>query len=107
MNNFSYLHDASFLRQLDNERLKTSYTKIIILNQEELPLETIQGRVSNGSLSINGSSSVRRTGSITFLAKEENNDLTNIDNLLALNKKIRILIRFLIIKKGGKSNGNA
>ena len=71
MNNFSYLHDASFLRQLDNERLKTSYTKIIILNQEELPLETIQGRVSNGSLSINGSSSVRRTGSITFLAKEE------------------------------------
>lgn len=94
MNSFSYLHDASFLRKLDNERLKTSYTKIIILNQEELPLETIQGQVSNGSLSINGSSSVRRTGSITFLAKEENNDLTNIDNLLALNKKIKILIGF-------------
>lgn len=94
MGNFNYLYDTSFLRKLDNEKLKTIYIKIIILNQEELPLETIEGKVSNGNLNINGTSSVRRTGNITFLAEEKNNDIMNINNLLALNKKIKILIGF-------------
>ena len=33
---------------------------------------------------------MRRTCNLTFLATEENNDLTNIDNLLSINKKIKI-----------------
>ena len=75
---------------MDNKKLKTTYTKIIILNNQELPLETIQGRVSGGTLNINGSSAVRRTGSITFVAKEENNNLQDVDNILSLNKRIKI-----------------
>lgn len=94
MNNLSYLKDSSFLRLLDNQRLKTTYTKIIILNNQELPLETIEGRVSGGTLNINGSSAVRRTGSITFVAKEEDNNLEDIDNILSLNKRIKIYIGF-------------
>ena len=77
--NYDYLQDFSFLSRLDNKRLKTSYTKIIILNKEELPLETIQGRVSGGTLNLNGSSSVRRTGSISFIAKEEDNNLQDLN----------------------------
>lgn len=86
------LKDASFLRKLDRENLKTFYVKIIILNKDELPLRAIEGRVSAGSISIDGSSSVRRSGSITFLAEQKENDLTDVDNLLSINKKIKILV---------------
>ena len=92
--NYNYLQDSFFLSKIDNQKLKTSYTKIIILNKEEMPLETIQGKVSNGSLNLNGSSSVRRTGSITFLAEEKDNNLQDINNILSMNKRIKILIGF-------------
>lgn len=92
MAEISALKDASFLRKLDLENIKTFYVKILVLDKNELPLRAIEGRVSTGSISIDGSSSIRRSGSITFLAEEKNNDLTDVDNLLSMNKKIKILI---------------
>ena len=92
MAEISALKDASFLRKLDLENIKTFYVKILVLDKNELPLRAIEGRVSTGSISIDGSSSVRRSGSITFLAEEKDNDLTDVDNLLSMNKKIKILI---------------
>ena len=92
MAEISALKDASFLRKLDLENIKTFYVKILILDKNELPLRAIEGRVSTGSISIDGSSSIRRSGSITFLAEEKDNDLTDVDNLLSMNKKIKILI---------------
>lgn len=94
MRYYNYLQDSDFLRKLDNERLKTTYTKIIVLNKEELPLETIHGRVSSGNFSLNGSSNVRRTGSISFIAEEKDNNVQDLNHLLALNKKIKILVGF-------------
>jgi hypothetical protein len=94
MRYYDYLKDAAFLKELDNEKLKTTYTKIIILNKEELPLEAIHGRVSSGSFNLNGSSNVRRTGNISFIAEEKDNNVQDLDNLLALNKKIKILVGF-------------
>lgn len=88
----SALKDASFLRKLDLENIKTFYVKILVLDKNELPLRAIEGRVSAGSISIDGSSSIRRSGSITFVAEEKENDLTDVDNLLSMNKKIKILI---------------
>ena len=58
----------------------------------EVPIREIQGRVSSGSITIDGSSSVRRSGNITFLAEETENDLTDVDNLLSMNKKIKIFV---------------
>ena len=92
MAEISALKDASFLRKLDLENIKTFYVKILVLDKNELPLRAIEGRVSTGSISIDGSSSIRRSGSITFLAEEKDNDLTDVDNLLSMNKKIKILI---------------
>ena len=93
MREISVLKDAPFLRKLDLENLKTQYVKIIVLDKNEKPLRAIEGRVSNsGSININGKSAVRRAGSLTFLAEETENDLTDIDNLLSMNKRIRILI---------------
>ena len=92
MAEISALKDASFLRKLDLENIKTFYVKILVLDKNELPLRAIEGRVSTGSISIDSSSSIRRSGSITFLAEEKDNDLTDVDNLLSMNKKIKILI---------------
>ena len=92
MSEISALKDAAFLKKLDAENIKVYYTKIIVLDKKEIPIRSIEGRVSGGSISIDGNSSVRRSGSITFVAEEDKNDLSDIDNLLALNKKIKILI---------------
>lgn len=94
MRELSLLLDAPFLRQLDLEKIKVYFVKIIILTRDEIPVRAIEGRVSTGSLSINGNSSMRRAGSITFLAEEKENDLTDVDNLLSMNRKIKILIGF-------------
>ena len=94
MKDISLLLDAPFLRQLDVENIKVYYVKILVLTKDEIPIRAIEGRVSGGSLSINGNSSMRRAGSITFLAEEKENDLTDVDNLLSMNRKIKILIGF-------------
>lgn len=92
MKDISILKDASFLKKLDLENIKVQYIKIIVLDKNEKPLRAIEGRVSTGSININGKSAVRRAGSITFLAEETENDLTDIDNLLSMNKRIKILV---------------
>lgn len=89
----NYLNDTTFLKELDLENLKKYYVKITVLNLDELPIKSIEGQVSSGSINIDGSSSVRRTCNLTFLIKEnEENNLENIDNLLSINKKIKIEI---------------
>ena len=92
MNTININTDGAFLRALDQEQFKVGYVKILILDKNEKPIKSIEGRVASGNISINGSSSVRRAGSISFLAEEGDNDLTDIDNLLSMNKKIKILI---------------
>ncbi len=51
-----------------------------------LKVEYYQGSVIN----INGSWSVRQTCNISFIEIDEDNDLTNVETLLSINKKIRI-----------------
>ena len=78
---------------LDNATAQSHWVKIEILDSEENFIEEIQGRVATGSnISIDGSSSVRRSTNFTFyLTEEDNPNLSDIGNLLSLNKKVRIL----------------
>ena len=87
------VQDATFLKSLDNDRNKFYYARIIILDKFDRPIKSIEGRTQQGSsISINGSSSVRRTCNITLIAEEAKNDLTNIENFLSINKKIKIAV---------------
>lgn len=89
----SYLKDTVFLKQLDNEHNKTIFIKIVVLDLNENPLREITGRISNqGSVNIDGQSAMRRTANITFIAEDANNDLSNLDNLLSINKKIQLFV---------------
>lgn len=93
MDSLSYLKNTEFLRALDNESNKFYWVKIEVLNMQELPIESIEGKVQQGAtISIDGSSSLRRTCTISFVAENDINDLTNIDNLLSINKKIKIYV---------------
>ena len=95
MYNFPYLHNSQFLNKFDKIKLKEQYVKIVVLDFEEKPIEEITGRVVGGSINLDGSSGMRRNGTINLVAQQEENNLTTIKNLLSINKKIEILIGFL------------
>ena len=70
------LLDNVFLTKLNNDRNRTIYARIISLNQQEYPIEQLEGIVTAGSISIDGNSAVRRSCSLTLSAKNlEINDV--------------------------------
>lgn len=80
------LLDNDFLIKLNNDRNRTIYAHIISLNQQEEPIEQLEGIVTGGSISIDGASAVRRTCSLTVSAKN-----LNINNVYwGLSTKIKI-----------------
>lgn len=66
------LADKDFLRELDQNREREVFAKIVSLDYNENPIEEITGRVSSGTVSIDGSSSVRRSCSLSLIALELN-----------------------------------
>lgn len=80
------LLDNNFLIKLNNDRNRTVYAHIISLNQQEEPIEELEGLVTGGSINIDGASAVRRTCSLTVSAKN-----LNINNVYwGLSTKIKI-----------------
>ena len=92
---FEYLNDMDFLTQLDKIHMQVQYAKIILLSfKDEEPIKEIQGSITSGSLSVNGSSAVRRTINLTMLASPINSNLEDIDNEISINKKIKVFIGY-------------
>ena len=105
--NFDYLKDINFLKELDNMPTKFQYVKLVLLSFDEKPIKEIQGTVQNGgTVSVNGASALRRTLSLTIFADAFTNDLTNIDNLISLNKKIRVYTGYKNLVKGYENYGD-
>ena len=66
-----------------------------MLDFVEKPIRTIQGQVISGSINLDGTSSIRRTCNLTMVAQEYENDLTNVNNLISINKKVDLEIGIL------------
>lgn len=64
------LLDEVFLQDLYADRHKEIYARIIALDKDENPIEQIEGQVTGGSVSLDGSSNVRRSCNITMVAQE-------------------------------------
>jgi len=92
---FPYLKDSVFLKKFDELKLKEQYVKLIVLTFDEMPIQEIQGKVTGGNLTLDGSSGMRRTGNLSMVADEYENDLTNTKHLLSINKKVEVLIGFV------------
>lgn len=93
--NFPYLKDSAFLKKFDELKLKEQYVKLIVLTFDEMPIQEIQGKVTGGNLTLDGSSGMRRTGNLSMIADEYENDLTDTKHLLSINKKVEVLIGFV------------
>lgn len=93
--NFPYLKDSSFLQEVDRLKVKEQYVKITVLDFQENPIQVIQGKVVSGSVSLDGKSSVRRTANLTMIADEYTNDLTNVNSLISINKKVELQVGYL------------
>jgi hypothetical protein len=59
---------SNFLLDLDKQRNKIIYARITALTSGELPTETVEGRITQGSVNIDGASAVRRTCSLTMVS---------------------------------------
>ena len=82
------LNDKVFLKELNENTFKELYAKVISLTKNEFPVEDISGKISQGSLSIDGSSTIRRTCSLTIVA-----DRTNINEYnWGFSTKFKLLI---------------
>ena len=92
---FPYLKDSAFLKKFDELKLKEQYVKLIVLTFDEMPIQEIQGKVTGGNLTLDGSSGMRRTGNLSMVADEYENDLTDTKHLLSINKKVEVLIGFV------------
>lgn len=89
---YEYLNDIDFLMKLDKANLRTHYAKIVLLSFDEKPIKEIQGTITAGTVTVNGSSSIRRTISLTMLASFENSGIDDIDNQISINKKIKVFV---------------
>ena len=88
----AFLRDKTFLKLIDNMQVKELYVKITVLDFYERPVGEIQGRATGGTISLNGSSAIRRTCSLTLVATESDTGYENTDNLISINKKVQIEI---------------
>ena len=81
-------YDKDFLLKLDKVKNKTVYARITALTFDERPIETIEGRVTQGSINVDGASAVRRTCSLTMIAK----DFNYLNYYWGLNTKFKLEI---------------
>lgn len=82
------LYNKEFLLKLDKCKNKVIYAKITSLTFQEYPIESVEGRVTQGSINLDGASAVRRTCSLTFVAK----DFNYSNYLWGLNTKFKLEI---------------
>ena len=65
------LLDMEFLNELHNNRQREVFARVTLLNQNELPIEYIEGRVTAGSVNVDGNSALRRTCNLTLTLKDQ------------------------------------
>ena len=88
MSKLNPLIDVDFLKRLDTEKEREVFAKVISLDWDENPTEEITGRVTGGSVNIDGTSAVRRTCSVSLVAEE----LNIHDYYWGLNTKFKLAV---------------
>ena len=87
-----YLTDIDFLDRLYGSHLLEQYFKITILDWNENPIKEIQGLVTGGNENLDGKSALRRTCNLSAYIDNDTANVTEVDNLFSLNKKIYLEI---------------
>jgi hypothetical protein len=95
----AYYEDANtgevkrnYLSELDNFVNQKQYIRITLLNWQEQPIKEIQGELSSGTLTKDGSSSVRRSCQLTAALDAGEYDVEDLSLDFSINKKIFVEI---------------
>lgn len=72
MNKDLYLLDKQFLNEMAEQKERDIYARIISLDINENSIEQIEGKITTGSINIDGGSAVRRTCSLTMVSQDVN-----------------------------------
>lgn len=86
---YPYWNDKDFLYELDTLQVAEEYIRVTALTWKDEPIQEVQGLITDGSLSINGDSAMRRT--VNFSAAFQDNSITQItdvNNIFSINKRI-------------------
>ena len=97
-----YLNDKEFLKKFDLENRKEQYIRISVLDfKTEIPIASIEGKSTGGSCNLSGTSNMRRTATCSIAVDpwgidgQQYHNITDIDNLISMNKKVRIFTGFI------------
>lgn len=82
------IEKRNFLKQIDDFVNQKQYVRVTLLSWDEEPLKEIQGEISSGTLSKDGSSAVRCTCQMSFSIDAGSYDVDDADMDFAINKKI-------------------
>lgn len=74
-NYYIKLYEEDFLLALYTQKNRELYAKIISLDINELPVQQIEGKITGGSINVDGDSNIRRTCNLSMVTKD-----TSIDN---------------------------
>lgn len=92
----NFLLDKSFLLKLNQHRVREYVCAILVLDFEtEAPIARIEGKVASGQMNVAANSPTRKTGSLKLVFDKDTFDITNVNNLIAINKKISLSIGFV------------
>lgn len=86
------LERRNFLSKIDSFVNQKRYVKITLLNWQEEPLKEIEGVITGGSMTFDGSSAVRRTCTMTTAVDATSYDVEDADEDFAIDKKIYLEI---------------
>ena len=81
-------YDFNFLKQLIEQRNRIVHVRITKLTFDELPIEVITGKITSGSINLDGDSALRRTCSLTLIS----DDIKDRDYDWAFNTKFKLEI---------------
>lgn len=86
-----FLTDRSFLLKVNQHRVKQYHCAILCLDFEtEKPLARLEGKVVSGSLNIAANAATRRTATLSLIFDKTTYNITDINNLIAIDKKISL-----------------
>lgn len=89
----SFLSDRSFLLKVNQHKVRRYHAAIMCLDFEtEKPLARLEGKVVSGNLNIAANSTSRRTASFSLVFDKDLYKITDVNNLIAIDKKVSISI---------------
>lgn len=82
------LNDKDFLLELDQQRHRDVYARITLLTFQETPISNIEGKITSGTINVDGSSAVRRTCSLSMVTLEDEVNLF----YMGIDRKFKLFI---------------